>query len=622
MRPVEVACGLDGAIYVCDFYEQRIDHAAHFQGRVDPTNGRVYRIRSRAAPPPKPFRLDRLTSEALVDALQHPNRSVRFASLQQIAFRRDAAVEPLLVERLFGLSTPRALDHLWALHRIGKLDEARTVRALAHRQPHVRVWAVRLACDDGQVSEALGARLVRLARDEPNIEVRNQLACSVRRLPPAQALPVLASLLRHAEDVDDRYQPLTLWWLMEHLVTRDRAAALALLDDDALWREPLVERFILERLMRRLVQPGQRRGYMDAAKLLQRAPDKKSSAALLRGFEAAVQGRSMAGVPAPLIEAIARAGGLSLELRIRQGDEGAIREAMAKITSTKTPSAEAVRLIEVMSEVRPDSAKAGLLDVVRGPYDAARRRAALGTLEGYRGPVIAETVLRIIPTTEGDLRLAAFGLLASRPTWTAMTLEQIAQGRLARGDIPDRFVRRALLHRDASVAADVKRIFGDVEGATTEAMYAQMREFKKVILASDGNPYEGKRLFSEHCGKCHTLFEEGGRIGPDLTPFQRSDLDRILLNVVNPSAEIREGFETHLVYTDDGRTLTGFIEDQDPQVVILKDAEGNRHTLQRESIEEMLQQKRSVMPEKLLDPLTPTQIRDLFAYLRMSQPLP
>ena len=96
----------------------------------------------------------------------------------------------------------------------------------------------------------------------------------------------------------------------------------------------------------------------------------------------------------------------------------------------------------------------------------------------------------------------------------------------------------------------------------------------------------------------------------------------MLLNVVNPSIEIREGFETQLVFTDDGRTLTGFIADQDNQVVVLKTAEGQAMIIRRESIDEMEPAKNSIMPEGLLEKYTDQQVRDLFAYLRATQPLP
>jgi putative heme-binding domain-containing protein len=106
-----------------------------------------------------------------------------------------------------------------------------------------------------------------------------------------------------------------------------------------------------------------------------------------------------------------------------------------------------------------------------------------------------------------------------------------------------------------------------------------------------------------------------------LTAYKRDDLGTMLLNIVNPSAEIREGFETHLVVTTDGRVLTGFVGDQDNRVVVLRTAEGTDVSLPRTAIEEMRVIPQSIMPEGLLDGMSDQQVRDLFAYLRSTQPL-
>ena len=40
----------------------------------------------------------------------------------------------------------------------------------------------------------------------------------------------------------------------------------------------------------------------------------------------------------------------------------------------------------------------------------------------------------------------------------------------------------------------------------------------------------------------------------------------MLVNVVNPNAEIREGFENYIIRTVDGRVISGFLADQDKSV--------------------------------------------------------
>jgi putative heme-binding domain-containing protein len=95
----------------------------------------------------------------------------------------------------------------------------------------------------------------------------------------------------------------------------------------------------------------------------------------------------------------------------------------------------------------------------------------------------------------------------------------------------------------------------------------------------------------------------------------------MLLNIVNPSAEIREGYETYLVTTKDGRTLSGFLADKDNRVVVLRGLDGVNQVLPQDEIKEMKSTGVSLMPQGLLAALSDQQLRDLFAYLQSSQPL-
>ena len=125
----------------------------------------------------------------------------------------------------------------------------------------------------------------------------------------------------------------------------------------------------------------------------------------------------------------------------------------------------------------------------------------------------------------------------------------------------------------------------------------------------------------ERCAACHKLFFKGGAIGPDLTSYQRNDLGTMLLSIVNPNAEIREGFQFINIETTDGRSLGGFELDRDHQVTVLRGLDGQDLTIAAHEIADVQPMGRSMMPEGLLDDLSDQQLRDLFAYLRISQPI-
>ena len=197
-RPVDIKLGPDGALYIADWYDRQVNHYRNHEGQIDPGHGRIYRLRARDSGSTrlkKPLDLARLTTPELVKLLADPNKWTRQTAQRLIADRMDAAVAPQL-ERLLAENTGQvALEALWALNAVSKLDEAAAQKALEHPDAYVRLWATRLACDGSHVLPSFASSLARLAATEPDVEVRSQLACSAKRLPAQDALPIVRALL-------------------------------------------------------------------------------------------------------------------------------------------------------------------------------------------------------------------------------------------------------------------------------------------------------------------------------------------------------------------------------------------------------------------------------------------
>jgi cytochrome c oxidase subunit II len=82
-------------------------------------------------------------------------------------------------------------------------------------------------------------------------------------------------------------------------------------------------------------------------------------------------------------------------------------------------------------------------------------------------------------------------------------------------------------------------------------------------LAREGGAVQGKELFTQQCGSCHTLADAGteGEVGPNLDEaLQGADAEFIMESIVDPSAEIAEGFQDGVMPANYGETFT------DPQL--------------------------------------------------------
>lgn len=620
-RPVDIKAGPDGALYIADWYDRQTNHYRNHEGQIDKSNGRIYRLRAKGAKPQAAFDLGKLPTPELVALLEHPNKWHRQTALRILGDRKDATIIPALRGAIAGNSGQAALEFLWALNLCGGLSEDAAAGLVEHADPYVRLWAVRLLGDARNVSERTALKLARRARVEPNVEVRSQLASTARRLPAEFGLAIVADLTLHEEDADDIHLPLLLWWAIEARCEADRDSVLTLFSDSELWKRRMVALHILPRLMQRFAATGHRKDLLVCARLLQLAPDKESAAQLMKGFEDAFKGRTLTGVPEELARALEQTGGGSEVLAVRRGQPEAVEKGLKLIGDSKAEPGRREQLIRAFGEVHEPRSIPVLLAVVKDSRDEGLKMAALTSLAAYDDPAIGSEVLRAWSALTDDVKQVAVSILGSRKAWALELLTAVNTSRVDRSAISADVVRRMTVYRDDRIAQLIARHFGSVEGATTAQMQREIERLAKVIRSETGDPYVGKKLFTAQCAKCHTFFGQGGQIGPDLTSYKRDDLDNMLLSIVNPSAEIREGFETLLVVTDDGRTASGFLVDRDSQVLVLRSAEGQTVTIPQQEIEETLPQKKSLMPEGLLKDLTDQQVRNLFAYLRSTQPL-
>jgi putative heme-binding domain-containing protein len=517
-----------------------------------------------------------------------------------------------------------SLELLWMLNTIsGGLNDKQIVNALTSPDTFVRLWAVRLACDDYRVSSEIAQKLADMAYREPNVEVRSQLACSARRLPTDQSLAIVKNLAGRSEDVGDIHIPLLLWWAIEAKADASREEVLKLFADKAFWDQPMVAQHLSEKLMRRYAATGNRKDLLACAKLLELAPTKEHAGKLMAGLESAYEGRSLANLPAELVTAMTKAGATSPTLKLRQGDAAAVVDALKLISDEKADVTKRQQFIQIFGTIQQPTSVPVLLKLAKESRNDALRSAALASLQSYKDETIGADVVALYKDLPEQVREVAQTLLSSRAAWSLLLVSAIDAGKIDKQTISDSTVQKLLLHGTPQITQLCKKHFGEkAGGASPEVVRQQLEKLTAIMGTASGNPYQGKKLFLESCGKCHKLFDDGGNIGPNLTTYKRDDLRGMLLNVVSPSAEIREGFENYLVRTADGRTLNGFIADQDPQVVVLKGADGQSISLARDDIEDMKAVKISIMPEGQLKALSDQQIRDLFAYLRSTQPLP
>ncbi len=142
-----------------------------------------------------------------------------------------------------------------------------------------------------------------------------------------------------------------------------------------------------------------------------------------------------------------------------------------------------------------------------------------------------------------------------------------------------------------------------------------------------GDPHRGAILFyrsAAACVHCHASGDGLSPLGPNLAnlrdgidPAKLTD-EYLIESLLLPSKQIRQGFESVSVLTDDGSTLTGIVIDENAQQLILRSASDLEHpiSIDKDTIESRSTSVLSVMPEGLISAFRDqSQFFDLAAYV-------
>jgi len=247
-RGLNLAYGPDGGVYVSDWCDTG---ECHNYDRVDQTNGRIYKVTWGDVKPANSD-LSALSDEQLVDLqLHHNDWFVRHAR-RLLQERRAAgklgggAAEKLRAILDGKLDVTRKLRALWTLHDIRALSEPQILGGpLNSQQPYLRAWAIQLALENQQPSDALISKLTEMAGGDASPIVRLYLASGLQRLPPPRRWGIATALCSHAEDASDQNLPLMIWYGIEPMVATDRGRAAELL---VKCKIPIVRESIARRL--------------------------------------------------------------------------------------------------------------------------------------------------------------------------------------------------------------------------------------------------------------------------------------------------------------------------------------------------------------------------------------
>ena len=321
--------------------------------------------------------------------------------------------------------------------------------------------------------------------------------------------------------------------------------------------------------------------------------------------------------------------------------------SLIQLVGDKSQSAEcrieALHAIEQLDIERVND----VLDAALNDHQPEIRSEARRLLAKLR-PDDAKPVLKAV-LEHGELveRQQVLVTLGDMPPATAADLLESTMTRLLEGKLP------LELHLDVLEAArkqntpKLNELLAQFEAARPKDDL--LAEYRETLVGGDAA--RGKAIFHDKpetsCLRCHRIGNEGGEVGPDLTQIasilakqlkeesaaaaqsklrdasllskqpSHGDLlvrEYLLEAIVTPNKRIAKGFETVVIVTNDGFSITGILQNEDDKNVRLVTAEGKRVTIPKQSIESSTAGP-SAMPDNLIKHLSKQELRDLIEYL-------
>lgn len=642
-RPSDVAVGVDGAIYVSDWYDAGV--GGHRM--TDATgSGTIYRIAPSGFRPTVPT-IDLASNRGQLEAIKSPAVNVRALGFEALHTRGADAIDD--VEALLDDANPLiAARAVWLLPHCGAVGLSRLEDLLDHESAQMRVAAfraLRRATSQPNASAsllpALDAARLMLTNDSSSA-VRREVALSLRDVPFSECQELVKKLAAEFDGWDR--------WYLEALGTAcegDESIAYRMLVADAgvnpsewdrrlagiAWRLHPVEAVaaLKQRAMSPEVKEGDRKQAIDALAFIR---DRSAAEAML----------TLATAGPDDLKGHAAWWGKNRDTNdwkdFGLGEQ--FPEPPPIRVASKNPRPKLDYSVPGEAAFTSDGGNAEItIDItgVKRIYLAVDSKLSLTSRVQWMRPTVAGR--------NGTRNLAAQSWIAA---FSRSQPGKLQQSKKSKWKKPKPVVEPSVLNDEAGlpyalevqarsiIAFDVSEFEADeftvachVDAETPEeanAVHFQVFVDRspsgvdipaaEILASHPADATLGRALFFSDrlaCGKCHTAAGFGGEIGPNLTQIAAKHAPKVLYEgILNPSAAISTGFETMTVLTTAGKVINGLIVSAGNPVVI-KDATGKIHSIPQDDIDEMLVGRTSIMPE-LKKLLTANEVASLVAYLQ------
>ncbi len=302
--------------------------------------------------------------------------------------------------------------------------------------------------------------------------------------------------------------------------------------------------------------------------------------------------------------------------KLPKGHEDAAKEiAMLQseideiIANPKSPLDQRLAVMPLLGQRKWDAVQPVVKTLLTTTQPPELALAALALLRKYPATSTAPLIYEILPKAGPALKRDLVPVLTANAT-TALELFK----RMEKGEFPTAWVdveTRWRYQRGTGEMTDLaKKLFGEASSDRAKVVQDYM-----VATTMKGNSKKGQQVFATICITCHKHGSLGVDVGPPLSDVKVKPPEGLLSDILDPNRMFEARWSAYTVETKDGRTLSGLIQSETGDAIVLAMMGGAKETIQRSAIKEMKSLDHTLMPVGLEAAITKEQMADLLAFL-------
>ena len=615
-RPVNLANGPDGALYVVDMYRAVIEHPQFMPNelkqrpdlRDGSDRGRIYRVVAADVRDRRSMFPQEASSEELVALLENPNAWHRETAARLLFERQDRTAESALNDLASTTMNPIARVHAWhALDGLSLLDRATIVRRLHGPEGPDMPHAIRLAerwTDDATVQQLIANRAF-----GSDARTRFQCALSLGLKPPSESsLGALAAVaLRDAGD------PWTRSAVM--LSVQDQPAAMfhALVQVTAhadRWHDEGL-RSLLSELAFMIGRDDPPRQIGDSIHVLisYAADDRGQNDKEIFSTLAVAISEFAKGLERQKMSLWAL---LKTDRSVFHHVEPIFEAAIAHARNDDQAMPLRLRSLELLAHADWKTVEQFVIPMFERRFHTSIRTASIRAMSSHTDRDVSPVLLHDFAGETPTIQREILSAILRTPARTRSLLNEIENKVIPATLIDRNTVAKLERHRSPDIRLRARRLMAAAQPAQRKSVVADYQASLKL----SGDPARGRQVFAKQCATCHRIGQLGTNVAPDIGDSRNKKPNELLASILDPNRAVDNNYFGYVAVTSDGLVETGIIESETATTVTLKQPAGKTRVLLRRDIEELKSTGLSLMPVGFEKTISKEAMADLISFIK------